>query len=254
MVLESGPASRDRNYWLIVLTMCVGFCVYFIYDWQVGYPAANRKSGTEWLQQNIPGAQVTEEMFDERPSKEMFEALRLAPPTRPDEVHERLGGPPALRRQNGPDELIEYFPSLYGCALVTIRGGVVAANIEWRDWKYPRNKIDGQFHFAILTGVLSLYFLYRVYKAATLRAVIDDTGMTFGGRRIPFDAMRSLRDYSPKGWVDLYYNVGAGDVRLRIDREKILKFTEIIDRLCEARGFPHPIREFEAKKAATEAS
>jgi len=82
---------------------------------------------------------------------------------------------------------------------------------------------------------------------------IDDEGMVYDGQRIAFADMVSLRDYSPKGWIDLYYRVGEREKRLRLDNEKVLRFDEIVDALCKAKGFRNEVREYAEEKARQKA-
>ena len=107
-------------------------------------------------------------------------------------------------------------------------------------WNKSKDEIQLQLYCALVAFAFGLYMLTRVYKAATLRVVIDDDGMTYGKRRIAFADMVRLCDYSRKGWVDLYYRFGSQERKLRIDNQKVRKFNEIIDTLCEAQGFEDP--------------
>ena len=44
VLLESGPARMDRNYWFIVGLAFVAFSAYFLYDGAYGYPGRNREA------------------------------------------------------------------------------------------------------------------------------------------------------------------------------------------------------------------
>lgn len=249
MVLESGPATKDRNYRLLVFLLFAGFSLYFFYDWKIGYPEANRVEAREHF--NKLGLTLDPTTLGETPSKEQFEQMASQQPTSPAQVREMLGIEPTFTRSDG-GAIVEFYPTLYGFGTVHVRDGVVMANPTWQSWPKGKDKIQGQLYFGIITALVSLYLGYRVYQAATLTATIDDSGMTYGGKRIPFESMRSLRDYSPKGWVDLYYDDGGNERKLRIDDQKIRKFNEIIDHLVQVKGFAHPIKAYQQAKAAEE--
>jgi hypothetical protein len=124
----------------------------------------------------------------------------------------------------------------------------------WRPWYKSKAEIEQQFYWAILPALPALYFLWRLYKSLTLRAVVDDQGLTYGGVQIPFDKMFALRNYSPKGWIDLYYKDEEDQERkLRLDNEKILKFDEIVAAICQAKGFPNEVIAYRERKAREEA-
>ncbi len=87
----------------------------------------------------------------------------------------------------------------------------------------------------------------------TLRVVIDEEGMTYAAKRIPFEAMTALRDYNRKGWVDLYYRTDAGQKRLRLDNQKVAKFDEIAEVICQAKNFENPITAYHKQVEEEEA-
>jgi hypothetical protein len=251
MKLESGPAAYDRNYYLAFLVLCVGLCGYFLYDYIVGYVNKNREVARKQL---IPlvGADNVPDKFGPAPTKPVFDALAQSQPTDPAAVREALGAPFTVK-QTVDGESIEYYVSDYGMATVRSRNGRIQPNaLDWRSWGKSKEEIRVQLYCALFALAVGLYVLYRVYKAATLRAAIDDEGMTYGGRRILFDDMARLCDYSRKGWVDLYYRRGSEERKLRIDNQKIRKFDEIIDTLCEIKGFEDPRAAAEEAEAAPE--
>lgn len=239
MRLESGPAAYDRNYHLIILVGCLALAAYFYYDYTIGYVKKNLAEARKqfmahgWSDVDLATLKPT-------PTKPNFDALVESQPTELAQVHEKLGEP-FKREDSGSGIPVEYFASTYGMVTVpTFKGRIDPARMKWTLWAKSKDEIRMQLYCAIFALVVALYFLYRTYRAATLRAVIDDDGMTYGGQRIPFDDMARLCDYSRKGWVDLYYQRGPQERRLRIDNQKIRRFDEIIDTLCEVKGFPDP--------------
>ncbi|MFQ5807614.1 MAG: hypothetical protein ACE5I3_14295 [Phycisphaerae bacterium] len=250
MRLESGPAAYDRNYYLIFLLVCVALGTYFCYDYAAGYPNKNREHAQTGLTLLFGADKVPAELA-ETPTKSMFDDLAKTRPTSPDAVREKLGQP--FETIQAGSETVEYFVSAYGMGTVPIvRGQVDPKRMRWETWYKSKDEIQFQLYFALVAFAIGLYVLYRVYKAATLRVAIDDGGMVYAGRRIPFDNMTRLCDYSRKGWVDLYYRHGQGQRKLRIDKQKVRKFGEIIDTLCEATGFEDPRQAVEPPEATKE--
>lgn len=237
MRLESGPARTD-GLWLLGFTvLCVGFAAWFYYDGKVGWPTKNREQARKHfagMVQSMPAD------FGTRPSKQDFEAAIRARVVDITALYEHLGQP--FHRAGGAGEQIEYFVSDYGYAEIKVGAGgrIDLAPSQWHDWEHSKSQIEGQYYWALIPAVFAVICAFRTYRAFTLRVVIDDAGMTYQGRSIPFSAMRSLKDFSPKGWVDLYYDAGVGQRKLRIDNQKVDKFDEIIDALCTAKGFEDP--------------
>ena len=235
-LLESGPARTDRTYWLVVGLAFILFAAWFVKDGLYGYRNRNIENARKQLWTDAPVE------FAEVPIREDFERLKDSKPTTREQVYAALGQP--LPPSPGKAHEPERFVSAYGMALVPIdsNGRVDASRMQWKSWGKSKADIRAQFYWAVIPVVAAIYFLVRAYKAATLRAVIDEEGLTYGGRRVPFADMVSLRDYNRKGWVDLCYRVGDQERRLRIDDQKIAKFDEIVELICEKRGFRNPVR------------
>ncbi len=235
-LLESGPAKFDRNYWLVVCVVFVAVAAYFFYDGAVGYRKQNIAEAKRQLLSWVDGPVE----FGEIPSKDDYDAMLKAGPQSAAEVHKLLGQP--VRPKPGVADGTELFISAYGMATVPIRNGRVdLAQSHWYAWGKSKEEIRNQYYWGLLVILAVVYFLVRAVRAARLRATIDEDGMTYGGRRIAFADMKDLRDYSRKGWVDLYYRDGEREQRLRIDNQKIAKFEEIIALLCERKGFDNPL-------------
>ncbi|MEP0848689.1 MAG: hypothetical protein HRF50_17930 [Phycisphaerae bacterium] len=264
MTLESGPATKDRNYYLVMLLLCIAASLWFLKDgthwpgygagggWLKGYINKNREEARKKLTPLAAGKPVPAELGP-APTGDEFEKLKSQQGLTRDQLV-RAWGEPFLRADGpGPGEVTEHFVSDYGKATVISKGGQIdPRRMAWMVWYKDKDEVDAQYLWALVPAAVALFALYRIYKAATLRAVIDDEGMTYGGRRIALDAMRSLRDYSPKGWVDLYYDEGGQERKLRIDNHKIARFDEIIDALCRAKGFADPRKIEETEEADEE--
>lgn len=241
MKLESGPAAYDRNYYLMFLILCIALGGYFYYDYAIGYLNKNREKAREVLTPLMGGAENIPETFPASPTKPEFEALFESKPTDPQAIYDKLGQP-LVKKPTEDGKTINYFVSDYGMVRLAVVGGQIdpKTSIVWTPWYKSKEEIRLQLYCALICFAVALYVLTRVFRAATLRAVIDDEGMTYGGRRILFENMTRLCDYSKKGWVDLYHKLGAEERKLRIDNQKIRKFDEIINTICEVKGFEDP--------------
>jgi len=250
ILLESGPAKTDRLYWLIVGLVFLGYGGWCVYDGTVGYYEDNRKKAEAHLQRwtDLPIE------LDTKLTKERFlaakEKLKQAPLPTIETVRQELGPPLPRKKGESAPPTAEYFASLYGMATVKLGpGGRVSPDeMTWTDWEHKPHDIRMQFYMAAAVGLLAAYMLYRGYRAATLRAVMDEQGLTYGKTRIAYEDMVALQDYNPKGWVDLYYRTDRGQKRLRIDNQKIAKFDEIADLICQKKGFVNPIKAYAASR------
>jgi hypothetical protein len=243
ILLESGPARVDRYYWAVVGLFFLGMVGYFFYDGAVGY----RNQNIAEAQNELARVTTTPVALGERPDEEDFERVRDGKVATREEVHAILGQP-LTPRPGVPSQGVEVFASVYGFATVPIDAmGRVRhgqAGWQWVSWHHDKKAMRDQFFWGIAALVPALYVLYRAFRAARLRATIDEEGMTYGRTRIAFADIVSIRDYNRKGWVDLYYRCGDKEIRLRIDNQKIAKFDEIVELLCERKGFPNPVKEY----------
>jgi hypothetical protein len=238
-LLESGPARADRIYWLVVLVIAVVLGAYFVYDGLYGYPNRNREEAHRQLQRwsNPPFA------LGERPTEQDFKALQKDRPTTREQVRKTLGHPVPPKSGSAGTDIADRYASLYGMITVPYdtTGRVDLNGLRWEKWGKSKEEIQGQLYWAALAALIAVYPLYRFWKAATLRAAIDEEGMTYGGTRIAFADMVALRDYNPKGWVDLYYRTGDSERKLRIDDQKIARFDEITTLIGQKAGLENPV-------------
>ncbi len=242
MRLESGPANGDRNYFLLATVVCLGMFGWFIYDGALAWPAKNLEEARKQLT-TVLGESIDAAALPEQPFKNQYDALLASKPTTIEEVRAALGEP--LRRKDvAAGEVVEYFASRYGMATVPIvQGRLAAERMSWKTWSKTRDEVVGQFYWALIPLALAFYCLYRLYQALSLRVRIDEHGMTYAGQQIAFANMTALRDYSPKGWIDLYHTGPGGERKLRLDNQKVQKFDEIIGILCQVKGFANPLEE-----------
>lgn len=249
MRLTSGPASYDRLYNLFVMLLCLGLGAYFFYDWKIGYPAKNRAEAEKALAAIIDVSKLPAQL-PLKPTEPDFDKFRVSRSTSATEMRAAFGEP--MTTKPGPaGATIEYYVSATGMATATVSNGKIALDgLQWAKWSKTQSEVEQQFWCGVIAVAVALLFLPRALRSWLLSATIDDGGMTYGGKRIAFDAMKRFADYSPKGWVDLYYQDGAQERRLRIDNQKIAKFDEIIDAICSAKGFTDPRPRETAQEAA----
>ncbi len=242
MHYESKAAKTDALWLLGYTLLCLGLGGYFLYDWKIGYPAANREIAMRELSNQMKQLTPPREppaQLPSLPTRDEFDSLIRENATTLDEVSVKLGPPMFSREVSGTTT--HYFPSEWGMATIPVAGGKAQiAPDRWRTWNKSRSEVEAQLYLGVVVCAIGLYFVYRTIKAVTLQVRIDDQEMNYGGLRIPLPSMTRLVDYSPKGWVDLYYTSGGGEKKLRLDNQKIEKFDEAIETICRLKGYPDP--------------
>ena len=254
MRLESGPAKADRNWHLVRALFFLAIACWFAYDGAIGWPNKNRDAAIQKLQAPEPfGGQVKYDDLSDRPDKDEFDRLQASNPTTLKEVHDALGEPQHTSTE-GRTKTTEYFLSRWGYAVVMRQSDRVrGTTLSWQPWYKTKADLQLQLVIAAIAALPGLYFLWRLRQAVALRVLIDDEGMTYAAQRIPFTAMTSLQDYSPKGWIDLYYEDGGRKHKLRLDNEKVLLFNEIVAAICDAKGFKNEVVAHAQEKDQREA-
>lgn len=247
MHLESGPAKADRNWHIARALLFLGFAGYFLYDGAIGYPADNHSAALQKLQTTPFKDNVTWDQLGDAPTQLMFENAKQRQLVALADLENLLGKPAFMADGRA------YFASRYGFGSVPVVGqAVVAEDMSWTPWAHTQADIRGQFYWALIPVLPGLYFLWRIFKALTLRVALDDAGITYGRQRIAWEDVTALRDYNRKGWIDLYYKANDDEKKLRIDHEKVAKFGEIIDAVCERMGFENEYRAYQNAVAADE--
>lgn len=109
---------------------------------------------------------------------------------------------------------------------------------------------------AVGLGGLALVVLFFLLRAYMTRVVVDERGLTFNRTHVPWDAMAGLgtEDYARKGWLDLNYEADGSTRKVRLDSYHIDRFNEIMDAICERKGYAVPrVRAAEEPEQDTEA-
>src|SRR5262245_12817894 len=243
MRLESGPARTDTLWVLGYTVLCLAMGAWFLYDWKIGYPAKNHTEAMRALTQQMNQLEPRQSPPSElpgRPRKSDFDALTKTNKRTVEDIKQALGPPLYERSEEGVTT--RYYASEWGMVGIPFRSGLaeISEKVTWRPWYKSDDEVETQKYLGAGCILFGLYFVYRTYRAATLRVSLDDSEMNYGGRRIPTAAMKRLVDYSPKGWVDLYYESGVSEKKLRLDNQKVEKFDEIIVALCTIKRFPDP--------------
>ncbi len=239
MRLESGPARTDTLWNAGVLIACVALAGWFFYDWRVGYPKANREIAQRRLAELLGRADRVPDPLPDKPTKDDFVRLQKRKVSDLREVRRLLGEPLTTKRDAGRQ--IDYYASAYGLGMVPHVGNrVFIEEIRWDKWEHTYAEIQQQYWCALIALLFGAYFAWRTFRSATLRVVLDDDGIVYAGKRIQWDAVERLDNYSPKGWVDLFYQLNGREHKIRLDNQKVARFDEIIDAICERKGFADP--------------
>jgi hypothetical protein len=154
-------------------------------------------------------------------------------------VRQLLGEPASVR-----DRTMWYIgPAAYG-EFRLVSGKVSVAPEVQESTHRSEQSIQLQKVIAVVVGVLALYALSKFWAALRMRVVVDDTGMSYNRRLITWESMLRLRtdQYQDKAWVDLDYRDGASERSLRLDSLMIQRFAEIMQAICERKGFILPSR------------
>lgn len=240
--VESGPARTDSLWRLLQAALFLGFSGWFVLDGAYLYPATSESNARAALERQPFSGQLDYDALPVVPAnpEEDLKRLNRERTERLSGVVEVLGGEPNFHE--GDDH---YWVGRYGWIKVTAPGGAVnLTQARHNVWYKSRSTIREQFYWALIPLPIGLFFLYKLYRAATLKVVVDEQGLLYGGQRIPFGAMQDLRDFNKRGWIDLYYDDGGRSRRLRLDWEKIARFDEVVAAICAAKGFPNAVEEW----------
>jgi len=224
----SSPDRMRRAGIRTIILLALG--VWFAYDGWIGYPHQIRQ---EYSQQ-----------FSQRPDPD---AIKIHPEVNaafvdqldkssPLSDAEKRLGPPDLR-----NDLDARWFGPYG-TLVIPSGGGPPSFLK----PVKHGATDVLVQRAIATALLLGFVISAVamLRVRSKRYTLDDRGLTLpGSDTIAWDAMQRLDGdrIEEKGWVELHYAEAGQPKTARLDPFEIERFGEIIDAICERKGFENPL-------------
>ena len=164
---------------IAMLVMVFGFCIYFIYDWRVGYPQ-KRAAVAAWLEKKkeLAGESVDPKDIDSAKTKEI------------DAAYARVAAERGL-----PEE-------------------VDKKKLDLNHWDFQINY--EQPGSAVVSGVLGLIMLFFYIRTTRSRLTADGESFTPpNGERVPFASAFRIdrRKWDHKGLAYVYYKDGEGKER-----------------------------------------
>jgi len=242
MTIESGTTKDRRNRIVIFVVMCLVFAGWFAHDGFNKYPAKNIK----WARQSLQRVGTLPDPKDLTANpkaiiknlEQIKSGMSLA------EVKTLLGEPTF---QEGKDYCYIGLAS-YGWFKIAADNVITVEDVK-ENTEPSESDIRNQKYFALvaaLTALVSLGYLIRIMR---VRYVLDDAGLAIRGKKIAYEDMIGLAtgDYERKGWLDLKCRVGSAESFVRLDSYLIDRFDEIVNAICEKKGFQSPIKSPEAE-------
>jgi hypothetical protein len=249
MKIESGTTTEHRVRLGIFLAMCVVFAGYFGYDGLWGYPGQNR----EWARQGIdvPGDKKADIWTN--PKVLVSEAVQIEEGMTEDEVRSRLGEPAVVVEAAGlPRSKDHWYVGPAAYARIQFSDGKVRGKVHPVE-NETKSESDIRFQkiLGLILGVVSLVVGAYYIRINTWKTVVDESGLTSKGHHVPWDHMTGLdtSDYDRKGWLDVVYGRNGDTDTLRLDSYHIDRFDEIVNTICERKGFACPIRPKQSETA-----
>lgn len=163
---------------------------------------------------------------------------RLQPGAPESLVRDELGEPTSVQEPR----LWFVGPAAYASVEVSETGRILGEPTVRKNSEPSESDILVQKVIAAVLAVVTVFVLISFIRVLTLKVSLDDEGLVFRGKRIRYDEMTALRteNYSSKGWVDLEYTRDGRSRRQRLDSYHIDRFQEILDALCDRKGFSLP--------------
>lgn len=239
MVHIISPSTNARILRSVVTAAVVTVMgTWFLYDGYIGYPRENITKAIESLNpvpDELPriDAGVTKQLSEDL-AAELHEG-RLARAL----VYERLGEPAWLNEAG--DDARYFGPG--GMLGVSFKGDVVE-DLFFNEGVKDDIELMWQKLLAGLMLPIGFILILQTLRVLTTKFVLDDNGLTLGGRRaIPFDAMTGLdaSKFRQRGFVVLQYSVNGLSKRARLDDYVIRDHRAIITEICTRRDFENPL-------------
>lgn len=247
MRIESGTTTEHRVRLGVFLAMCVVFAAYFGYDGLWGYPAKN----LEWARENIPNISVEQkETIQTNPKVLMTALTELQRQTKagdePTESKvESILGLPGLKVDRADvDGMDAWYVGPAACARLYFAGGKLQEVTPLQNINKSEADIQLQIILGAILSVVSLSVAIHYLRISTMKTVLDDEGLSVKGHRIAWDEIAELdaSGYAGKGWLDVVYHRNGDGGSVRLDSYHIDSFNEIVNTICERKGFATPIK------------
>jgi hypothetical protein len=229
MNINSGPSSDRLRRAGIRTAVLLAVGAWFAYDGWIGYPRQNRQEFSEQYAERPDPATVP---INPEVTSEIVR--QLEPSMNAEEVEKRLG-PPAMKT-----DLDARWFGPAGTLVVPLRGG----GPTFKSAKRTATDLLVQKGIAVLLlggFIVSLGFMLAARQS---RYILDDRGLTLPKLgTIGWDAIQKLdgERVEEKGWVELHYAEGSETRTARLDAYDIAAFGEMIDAICERKGFENPL-------------
>ncbi len=258
--IESGPTGERVVRGLIYILFFGAFSLYFAYDGYIGYPKENLKVFVQRLPQPAQGQPIT---YDARVTKKNI-AERVAPlleqkrSLRREELVAILGEPAYEDKDTKPGVERLYFIGPAVRLDVELAGGQLLWPVGPNQWDFSESvnrseaSLATQKLLAVLVGLATIVLIVHLFRVLTTRVALDDDGLNYNGKLIPWDRMTGLdaERYRTKGYVTLEYLDGDATRSLRFDSYHVKAFKEILTAICDRKGFANPLaRPAEAAEA-----
>jgi hypothetical protein len=258
MQIECGTTTEHRVRLGIFLAMCIVFAAYFGYDGVRGYPAKN----LEWARQNIQS--ISREQADKIRTNPKVLMAALADTQQQvargellteADVRAKLGEPAAVVPRSDGDGTDAWYVGPAACARLSFVGGKLSEVKPLQNINKSEGDIWLQKVLGAVLGIVALGMGIHYYRIMTMRTILDDTGLTAKGRKVAWGEMAELdtSDYNRKGWLDVVYRRDGDTGSVRLDSYHVAGFDEIVQAICERKGFACPIKPRGAEPADEDA-
>jgi hypothetical protein len=241
MHIESRSTAWWRNRTIMFLVMFLAAGIWFAYDGYVKYPAENLKWAKSAMTNppsdlrpnpRVIGANLQRLVDNYNAASKAGKNLTVA------ELKSCLGDPSVVQGR----ELWFVGPAAYLRAIEQDNGKVLLDSPQVAT-KPSENSIWWQKATAAVAFLVAGWAAVNLVRALRTHVVLDDAGLKYNSRLIPWDAMTGLRTerYKPKGWVELDYTADGAARSIRLDSFHLENFDPILTAICERKGFPSPL-------------
>jgi len=240
MNIESRTTRETLIRLGIVTLACAVFCIMFLWDGLVKYPRENLDFAREKFPQEITPIPPMNPLVTRKAIDQIHKSMSL-------EEVEQVLGEPAFN-----NDVEVFWVGRTGYIWVKLNRARLVEQSTWEDAQHTRSDLQWQKVGAVVSALLAIIGLAFLIRAARIKVVLDETGLTCNcGRTIEWEHMRSLDTslYKRKGWVMLHFEHGGTAGQQKLHSFHIAKFKEIVTEVCARKGFDSPFAETEAEQA-----